>query len=281
MTSDAPNQIPDSNEGRRATDATALKFKESDIASMARHQAALADGEVETIDMDGMLPGGHADDAHAHASASRPASPPLTAEQKKIRLLLVTFKHSLEGFEATDALSRIGISDIKRGDVIAIETIVGQHYLQIVDRIKGVRKDTGEILCECHYDLHEQHIPKHAASIQLPICSKNFVITNPDGSTRLASRKLKMRTNAELPLHVSNLLDERFFGSLEIHASPQPDKLRPIDLARGIIRMVLGFKALIDEHNRLEREKQARKEEQRQQKKAARQQEIEAKKTKR
>ncbi|WP_265945501.1 hypothetical protein [Dechloromonas sp. A34] len=248
---------------------------------MARHRAALADGEVETIDMDGALPGGHVDDTHAHAAASGPASPPLTAEQRKIRLQVVTFKHSLEGFEVTDPLSRVGISDIKRGDVIAIETIVGQLYLQIIDRIKGVRKDTGEILCECHYDLHEQNIPKHAASIQLPICSKNFIITNPDGSTRLASRKLKMSTDAELPLHVSNLLDERFFGSLAIHASPQPDKLRPIDLARWFIRMALRFKALIDEHNRLEREKQARKEEQRQQKKAARQQAIEAKKNKR
>lgn len=280
MTSDAPNQIPDSNEGRRATDATALKFKESEIASMARHRAALADGEVETIDMDGMLPGGHADDAHAHASASRPVSPPLTAEQKKIRLQLVTFKHSLEGFEVTEALPRVGIADIKRGDVIAIETIVGPLYLQIIDRIKGVRKDTGEILCECHYDLHEQHIPKHAASIQLPICSKNFLISNPDGSTRLASRKLKMRTDTELPSHVSSLLDERFFGSLTVHATPQPDKLRPIDLARGVIRLALWFKGLIDEHNQLEREKQARKEEERRQKKAARQQAIEAKKAK-
>ncbi|HXE39175.1 MAG TPA: hypothetical protein VN639_11935, partial [Azonexus sp.] len=243
---------------------------------MARHQAALADGEVETIDMDGILPGGRTDDAHAHTSVSRSASPQLTAEQRKIRLQLVTFKHSLEDFEVTDALSRVGISDIKRGDVIAIETIVGPLYLLIIDRIKGVRKDTGEILCECHYDLHEQHIPKHAASIQLPICSKNFVITNPDGSTRLASRKLKMSSDVELPLHVSNLLDERFFGSLAIHASPQPDKLQPIDLARWVIRMALGFKALIDEHNRLEREKQARKEEQRQQKMAARQQAIEA-----
>lgn len=280
MTLDAPNQIPDSNEGRRATDATALKFKESEIA-LARHRAALADGEVETIDMDGVLPGGHADDAHAHASASRPASPPLTAEQKKIRLQLVTFKHSLDGFEVTEPLSRVGISDIKRGDVIAIETIVGPFYLQIIDRIKGVRKDTGEILCECHYDLHEQHIPKHAASIQLPICSKNFLISNPDGSTRLASRKLKMSTDAELPSHVSSLLDERFFGSIQIHANPQPDKPRLIDLGRWIIRMALWFKGLIDEHNRLEREKEARKEEQRQQKKAARQQAIEAKNAKR
>lgn len=281
MTSAAPNQIPDSNVHRRATDATALKFKESDIASMARHQAALADGEVETIDMDGILPGGHPGDGHAHASASRPASPPLTAEQRKIRLQLVTFKHSLDAFEISNPLPRVAISDIKRGDVITIETIVGQLYLLIVDRIKGVRKDTGEILCECHYDLHEQHIPKHAASIQLPICSKDFVIGNPDGSTRLASRKLKMRTDAELPLHVSSLLDERFFGSLTIHASPQPDKLRPIDLARWIIRMALWVKAMIDENNRVEREKQARKEEQRRQKKAARQQEIEAKKNKR
>lgn len=280
MTSDAPNQTPDANVRRRAADATALKFKESAITSMARHRAALADADVETIDLDGVLLPGDTDDAPAHASASGPASPPLTAEQRKIRLQLVTFKHSLDDFTASN-LPRVGISDIKRGDVIAIETIVGHLYLHIIDRIKGVRKDSGEILCECHYDLHEQHIPKHAAGIQLPICSKNFVISNPDGSTRLASRKLKMSTDAALPLHVCDLLDERFFGSIAIYANPQPDKPRLIDLARWIIRMALRLKALIDENNRVEREKQARKEEQRRLKKAARQQAIEAAKNKR
>jgi len=242
---------------------------------MARQRAALADAEVETIDLDGVLPRGDADDGPAHASTTGPASPPPTAEQRKIRLQLVTFKHSLDDFEAANPLLRVGISDIKRGDVIAIETIVGHLYLHIIDRITGVRKDTGEILCECHYDLHEQHIPRHTASIQLPICSKNFVIGNPDGSTRLASRKLKISTDTELPLHVCNLLDERFFGSIAIYASPQPDKPRLIDLARWVIRMALRLKALIDENNRLEREKQAKKEEQRRLKKAARQQEIE------
>lgn len=272
MTSDAPNHISDSNVLRRATDATALKFKESEIASMARHRAALVDGEIETIDMNGVLPRGSTDDAQAHASTSGPAHSPLTAEQRKLRLQLVTFKHSLDAFEVTNPILRVGIADIKRGDVIAIGTIVGHLYLHIIDRIKGVQKDTGEILCECHYDLHEQHIPKHAASIQLPICSKNFVVINPDGSTRLASRKLKMSTDAELPLHVGKLLDERFFGSIVIHANPQPEKLRLIDPARWIIRMTLKLKALIDKYNRLEREKQAQKEEQRQQKEAARQQ---------
>lgn len=281
MTPDAPNQIPDSNVRRRAADAAALKFKESEITSMTRHRAAFADNEVETIDIDGVLPRGNTDDAAAHASATDPTSPPSTAEQRKIRLQLVTFKHSLDDYEASNPLLRVGISAIKRGDVIAIETIVGHLYLHIIDRIKGVQKDTGEILCECHYDLHEQYIPKHAASVQLPICSKDFVINNPDGSTRLASRKLKMRTDAELPLHVGNLLDERFFGSITIYVNPQPDKLRLIDFARWIIRMALSFKALIDENNRVEREKQARKEEQRQQKKAARQQKIEADKLKR
>lgn len=278
MTPDTPNQIPDSSVRRRGADAPALNFKESEIKAMARHSATIADGEVETIDMDSILPRGNGDDARAHASPSAPASQPLTAEQKKVRLQLVTFKHSLDAFDAANPVPRVGISDIKRGDVIAIETIVGRLYLHVIDRIKGVRKDTGEILCECHYDLHEQHIPKHAASIQLPICSKDCVISNPDGSKRLASRKLKMVTDTVLPIHVRDLLDERFFGSIAIHASQQTDKPRLIDLARWFIRMALWFKALIDENNRLEREKQARKEEQRQLKKAARQQEIEAKK---
>lgn len=269
MTSDAPNQAVDANVHRRATDATPLKFKEAEIASMVRDRAALADGEVETIDMDGAIPGGNAD--YAQAAASGPVRPPLTAEQKKIRLQLVTFKHSFDIFEVSPPLLRVDIWDVKRGDVIAIETIVGRVYLHILDRIQGMRKDSGEILCECHYDLHGQYVPKHAASIQLPVCSKNLVISNPDGSTRFASRKLNMTTDAELPLHVSNLLDERFFGSIAIHASPRPEKLRPIDLVRWIIRMALKLKALIDENNRLEREKKARKAEQRLQKKAARQ----------
>jgi hypothetical protein len=277
MTSDAPQQLPDSSERRRATDAAALKFRESEIKAMARQRAALADVDVETIDMDGNLPRGNTDDAPTQASASAPANLPLTAEQRKIRLQLVTFKHSLDTFGDANPLTRVGISDIKRGDVIAIDTIVGCVYLQIIDRIKGVRKDTGEILCECHYDLPDQHVPKHAASIQLPICTKNFLINNPDGSTRLASRKLKMSTDAVLPPHVSNLLDERFFAGMAIYANPQPDSARPIDLARWFIRTGLKLKALIDENNRREKEKQAQKEEQRRLKKAARQEDVEAK----
>lgn len=259
MTADAPQPLPDSSERRRATDAAALKFRESEIKAMARQRAALADADIETIDMDGNLPRGGVDDAPARASASPPPSRPLTAEQRKIRLQLVVFKHSLETFAEPRPLARVGISDIKRGDVIAIDTIVGRVYLQIIDRIKGVRKDTGEILCECHYDLPDQHVPKHAASIQLPICTRNFVITNPDGSTRLASRKLKMSTDTVLPPHVSNLLDERFFAGLAIYASPQADSARPIDLARWVIRMGLKAKALIDENKRREREKRAQK----------------------
>ncbi|MBS1160549.1 MAG: hypothetical protein H6R15_2968 [Proteobacteria bacterium] len=259
MTTDVPEPLPDSSERRRASDAAALKFRESEIKAMARQRAALAeaDADVETIDMEGNLPRGNAEDGQAQASASAPASRPLTAEQRKIRLQLVVFKHSLETFAAANPLPRVGISDIKRGDVIAIDTIVGRVYLQIVDRIKGVRQDTGEILCECHYDLPDQHVPKHAASIQLPICTRNFVINNPDGSTRLASRKLKMSTDTVLPPHVSNLLDERFFTGLTIYASPQADSARPIDLARWVIRMGLKAKALIDENNRREKEKRA------------------------
>ncbi|MFZ2267702.1 MAG: hypothetical protein WAV95_09000 [Azonexus sp.] len=243
---------------------------------MAR-QAALANADIETIDMNENLPRGNLDEVQAHASASAPVAPPLTAEQRKIRLQLVTFKNSLDAFGEAQSLPGIGISDIKRGDVIAIETIVGRVYLHVVDRIKGVQRESGEILCECHYDLQGQYIPKHAASIQLPICSKNFVIINPDGSTRLASRKLKMSTDAVLPVHVVNLLDERFFGSIAVHASEHPDKLRLIDLARWVIRMGLKLKALIGENNRREREKRAQKEEQRELKNAARQQETEAK----
>jgi hypothetical protein len=272
MTSDAPNPTADADVRRRANDAAALKFKESDIASMVRNSAHLADGVIETIDMDGALPGGNGDDGHAQAAASGPASQPLSAEQKKIRLQLLTFKHTFDCFEVTQPLLRVGIADIKRGDVIAIETIVGRVFLQIGDRIQGIAKDTGEILCECHYDLPGQYVAKHAASIQLPICSKNCVISNPDGSTRLASRKLNMTTDAPLPPHVGNLLDERFLSSLASHVSPQADKLRPIDLARWDIRLGLKLKALIDENNRRERDKKTRHEAQRRQKKAAGQQ---------
>lgn len=259
MTADVPEPLPDTSERRRASDAAALKFRESEIKAMARQRAADADADVETIDMEGNLPRDNAEDSLVQTSASAPTSRPLTAEQRKIRLQLVVFKHSLETFAAANPLARVGISDIKRGDVIAIDTIVGRVYLQIVDRIKGVRQDTGEILCECHYDLPDQHVPKHAASIQLPICTRNFVINNPDGSARLASRKLKMSTDTVLPPHVSNLLDERFFAGLTIYASPQADSARPIDLARWVIRMGLKAKALIDENNRREKEKRAKK----------------------
>jgi hypothetical protein len=267
MTAAPPLPPPEQTAGRRASDATALKFKEAELNSMALLQASFPEGEVETIDMNGMLPRGSDDDFHATASTSGPVIPAPTPEQKKLRTQLATLKQSFKEFELANHLSRVDISDIKRGDVVAIKTVVGNIYLRIIDRIKGEKAGAGEILCECHYDLSDQVNLAHAASIQLPICASSHAITNPDGSTRLAGRKLKMSTGVTLPAHVSNLLHERFFVEITIYANPQPEKFRFIDLGRWIAGIGLKLKAVIDENNRIERQKKQQKVEQREAKK--------------
>jgi hypothetical protein len=271
MTTAPPSQNLEPTAGRRATDDMALKFKEAELKSIALLHPSFTEGEIETIDMDGVLPVGGEDDFHTAASSAEPARSVLTPEQKKLRLQLAAFKQFFSEFDVTHRLSQITIADIKRGDVIAIKTIVGIIYLRIVDRIKGERAGTGEILCECNYDLSDQGALTHAASIQLPICSSSHAITNPDGSKRLASRKLKISTDAELPPHVSNLLHERFFVEISIYANPQPEKLRLIDFGRWIAKIGLKLKAIVVENNRFEREKKRQKEEERRRKKEARQ----------
>jgi hypothetical protein len=270
MTAAPPtSQPPEPTAGRRATDEMALKFKEAELKSITLLHPSFHESEIETIDMDGILPCGSDDDFHTTTSSTGPAKSILTPEQKKMRLQLAAFKRSFEDFDATHRLSQVCIAGTKRGDVLAIKTIVGVIYLRVVDRIKGAREGAGEILCECNYDLGDQYVLTHAASVQLPICSSSHTITNPDGSTRFASRKLKMSTDAELPSHVSNLLHERFFVEISIYANPKPEKLRLIDLGRWIARIGLKLKAIFDENDRLEREKKQQKEDARRCKKEA------------
>lgn len=238
-TEQAPTEHPE----RRASDALPTHFASEALAKIGLTHPAFADAEIETIDMDAALPGGH---AHEHdeqfqpaAVASQPA--PLDKEQNKARLLIAKFKGSLDEF-AISQVTRVGIDDIKRGDVVEIKTIVGSVYLSIVDRIKGLAGDIGEVLCECRYDLPNQAIEVHTASIILPVCTKNHVITNPDGSQRKASRALKITTAIELPDQVRNLLRENFFVDIRIFANPQKEKLRPIDVVRGIQRVAAKLK---------------------------------------
>ena len=258
----------------------ALKFKEAELKSIALPKTSFAEGEVETIDMDAQLPRGSDDDFQKNTSPAGPAKTALTQEQKALRLQLVKFKQSFEEFAVTKHLSRVNIAEIKRGDVVAIKTIVGSIYLRVLDRIKGERAGAGEILCECHYDLSDQFCPAHTASIQLPICANNHTITAPDGSKRQASRALKIQTETVLPPHVSQLLHERFFVEIAIHSSPQAEKLRLLDLGRWIVRMAFKLKAVIDENNRREREKKQQKEDARQQKKEEQQRKKEEKRSK-
>jgi hypothetical protein len=276
MTDEASNPSSEPIAGRRAADVVALKFKEAELKSFAMLETSFHESDVEIIDMDGALPCGSDDDFHQAVSSSAPARAMLTPEQKKQRLQLSAFKQSFETFEVTSRLSRVNIAEIKRGDVVAIKTVVGKIFLRIIDRIKGELPGTGEILCECHYDLSDQYNAAHAASIQLPICVNSHVIVNPDGSTRLASRKLKMSTDTILPPHVANLLHERFFVEMSIYANPKSEKLRLVDLGRWITRVGLKLKAIVDENNRVEREKKQRKEEDRRRKKEEKQDAVEA-----
>lgn len=262
MAAAAPPPDSEQSASRRATDAMVLKFNEARLRSAA--PADFAEGEVETIDLDSVLPPGS--DAQPYKAAAQ--TPELTPEQKKLRLQLVKFKQSFDEFTVQRGLSRLDIDSVKRGDVIEIKTVVGSIYLRLLDRIRGEQAGAGEILCECRYDLGDQCDLAHAASIQLPLCSHKHVITAADGSQRLASRALKISSEAELPPQVTKLLHEHFFTELILYANPQPEKLRLLDIGRWLLRIALKIKSIIDENNRREREKEEakrrRKEEKRQ-----------------
>lgn len=229
---------------RRAADAMPLHFG----------GAALQHAHVETIDMDAVLPPGE-----AHDLAPHDAPPPLSAlsaEQKRGQLQIVKFKQTLDDF-AVSEVSQVSIDNIKRGDVIQIKTIVGSVYIRVVDRMRGMATGVGEILGECRYDLQDQWGLAHMATIVLPFCAKHHAIQMPDGSTRLASRSLKMQTETELPEQVTKLLRESFFTEIHLHANPAKDKLRVIDIGRWLLRVGYRIKGWIDENNRREREKRA------------------------
>lgn len=262
MPAETPSpQTSEPASGRRATDAAHLKFEQAALKSIEPGKTAFAAAEVETINMDSVLPFGSEVDFHRPQPAAATAA--LTTEQKKTRLAMVKFKQSFDNFAVTGHLSQVNIATIKRGDAIEIKTIVGSIYLRVLDRIKFDRSGSGEILCECRYDLGDQCELIHAASIQLPICTHRHVIANADGSKRAASRTLKMTTEEALPPHVSKLLHENFFTEIAIYANPQGEKLRLLDVGRWLARIALKIKAIIDENNRHEREKQQKKEKQR------------------
>ena len=271
MITEAPPETPESTSGRRASDTTALKFKEAELKSFALLQKALAEGDVETINLDEiLLPGGSEDDFPQAASSPGLSASALTPEQKMARLQLALFKQSFASFELVRHLTQVTVADIKRGDVVAIETIVGSVYLRVVDRIKAVVAGTGEILCECHYDLSDQCSLVHVASIQLPVCTRAHVVTGPDGTQRLASRQLKISTDVTLPPQVSMILHERSFVDISIYANPQSEKLRFVDFGRWIVRMGGRLKAIVVANNQFEREKKRKKEEERLRRKEAR-----------
>lgn len=245
MVSETDDLNAESSLRRRAEDATALRFGEAEIKSVAPAHPSFVEGVIETIDMDEVLPHGSEHDFHEEAPLAARARSPLTPEQKKQRLQLGMFRQTFEDFAVVGGLTRIGIADIKRGDVVEIRTIVGKIYLRIVDRIRGEREDIGQILCECHYDLSDKGCLSHAASIQLPFCANSFVITNPDGSKRQACRKLKLTTDSELPPHIANLLSERFFLEMTIYVNPKSERLRPVDVLRWVARTGLKMKTMV------------------------------------
>lgn len=225
---------------RRATDAQPEQFDDDALGRVVQTFPAFAEGQVETIDMDAALPPGHGD-AEELAPALRAAAP-VDKAQQQARMQLARFKGSLADFEMTP-FTRVAIDDVKRGDVVEIRTIVGSIYLLIVDRIPGLVPDSGEILCECRYDLPGQWALTHAASVLLPVCAKSHVVQRADGSARLASRNLKMKTATELPERVRSLLRENFFVEIRLHANPRKERLRPIDLFRALQRALRKLKA--------------------------------------
>jgi len=255
MPAETTTDVPQITTGRRAADTTALKFREAELKSAAQFKKAFEEGEIEIINFDLVTPGGDVDDLQQPAPPSAPSSSALTREQIKARLHLAQFKQSFESFGLVSNLLLVTMADIKRGDVIAIKTIVGTIYLNVLDRIKGMVAGTGEALCECHYDLGDQCDLVHAASVQLPICTRTFTITNPDGVKRCANRQLKLVTDVTLPAHVAEILHERFFVGISIYANPQREKRRLVDLGRWLVRSFLRLKAIIKANNQYEREK--------------------------
>lgn len=251
---------------RRAADAMLLKFEHSALKAMLPAGTEISD--IETIDMDSVLPPGNDDfriipSTHAH--------PTLNPEQNRERIRIVKFKQGFENYEINTKLSQVNILTVKRGDVVEIKTIVGSIFLRILDRIKGEHPGIGEILCECRYDLMDQWALVHAASITLPVCTKHHVIENADGSRRFASRALKMKTEEDLPENIKSLLSEKFFTEIVLYSNPAPEKFRFVDVMRWLMRVARKIKAVIEENNRMEREKKERKEEEKRRKKEERQ----------
>lgn len=235
-------QASDKHPERRAADAMPAHFPAEALSASLLAHPAFADAQIEAIDMDVALPPGHHDhDDQFPAEPTAKAPTPIDKEQHKARLEIAKFKGSLDDFKVSP-VTQVNISNIKRGDVIEIRTIVGSIFFRVIDRIKGLAAGAGEVLCECRYDLQNQWTLVHAASIILPVCTKNHVITNPDGSQRMASRALKMTANIELPDQVRNLLRESFFVEMKIYATPQKERLRPVDVVRGLQRMALKLK---------------------------------------
>ena len=270
MPAEASLDTPELVAKRRATDATVLKFPEAKIKAEPQLPQAFHEGEIEVINLDISMPGGDNDDFDQKSSPPTPSASTLTREQIKARVLLAQYKQSFETFDLIDHLTQVTMTDVKRGDVIAIKTIVGIIYLSIQDRIKGLVAGTGEILCECHYDLGDKCDLVHTASIQLPICTKTFTISLPDGTKRSASRQLKIRTSTALPGHVAELLHERFIVGITIYANPKAEKPRLVDLGRWIIRVFLRLKAIIEANNQYEREKKLKKKQEQQRQKESR-----------
>lgn len=281
MTADAlPSDTPQAA-SRRATDTMPLKFKGAVLKASAFPEHLPADHEFEVINIDAVLPHGSHHDFKSGAASPASSRTSLTPEERAHQLQLIAFKRYFAEFAFTEGLSRIDIGDLKRGDVVVIKTIVGGIYFRIVDRIKGLRSRAGQILCECYYELGDPANITHTASIELPVCTNRHVIQGADGSKRLASRKLKMTTAAELSAKLDTLLDERFIVDIGIYSNPQPEKLRVVDGARWLARMAMQMgqgiawvfgkiKALIDENNRHEEEKKQRQAERNQAKQAER-----------
>lgn len=243
---------------RRATDAMLLKFEQSALKAILPAGTEISESDIETIDMDSILPPGHEEETSKHAATARPV---LNPEQNRERIRIVKFKQSFEDFEITTRLTQVSILNIKRGDIIEIKTIVGSLFFRIVDRIKGEHPGIGEILCECRYDLMDQWALAHAASITLPVCTKHHVIVNPDGTRRFASRSLKIKTEQELPERVKSLMHESFFTEIVLYSNPVAEKWRFIDFMRWLMRIGRKIKAIVDENNRKEREKEQKKQE--------------------
>jgi hypothetical protein len=239
MTHTPPN---DNHPERRVTDALPQHFEGDALARLAKAHPAFDEAQIESIDMDAVLPVGHEPDDEVSPSSAPAAPAALDSEQSKARQLFARFRVALADFDMT-TVTRVDADMVKRGDVIEIRTFAGSVYLVIVDRILGIAAGAGEILCECRYDLQNQRLPVHAASVILPVCTKNHVITTADGTQRKASRALKMTAAIALPDEVTKLLRENFFNEIRLYANPQPERLRPVDVVRGIRRFALRLKA--------------------------------------